>query len=68
MSASKRQAVEGLSGVLEVGRKPGEEQEETVCDLHANNRFIRTPDGSAASVKCNLLQAPNAHKPSLQPP
>ena len=35
VSAWKRQAVEGLSGVLEVGGKRGEDHEEAIRDLHA---------------------------------
>ena len=35
MSAWKRQALEGLSGVFEVGRIRGEEHEKTIRDLHA---------------------------------
>ena len=35
MSAWKRQAVERLSGVFEVGGKRGEDHEEAICDLHA---------------------------------
>ena len=31
----KRQAVEGLSGVFEVGRNRGEEHDKTIRDLHA---------------------------------
>ena len=35
VSAWKRQAVEGLSGVFEVGGKRGEDHEEAIRDLHA---------------------------------
>ena len=35
VSTWKRQAVEGLSGVFEVGRNRGEEHDKTVRDLHA---------------------------------
>ena len=35
VSAWKRQALEGLSGVFEVGGKRGEEHDKTIRDLHA---------------------------------
>ena len=35
VSTWKRQAVEGLSGVFEVGRNRGEEHDKTIRDLHA---------------------------------
>ena len=35
VSAWKRQALEGLSGVFEVGRNRGEEHDKTIRDLHA---------------------------------
>ena len=35
VSTWQRQAVEGLSGVFEVGRNRGEEHDKTIRDLHA---------------------------------